>query len=47
MPRRHRSHSTEFKRQTLAEKRAYISGRRPAGLSIERGCELMGIARSS
>jgi len=33
--------------QTLAQKRAYIRDRRPANLSIQRGCELMGVARSS
>src|SRR6056297_2526700 len=33
--------------QSLAEKRAYIRDRRPANLSIQRGCELMGVSRSS
>lgn len=31
----------------LPEKRVYIRDRRPANLSIQRGCELMGVSRSS
>ena len=34
-------------KRTLAEKRAHIRDHRPAGLSVERGCALMGVARSS
>ncbi|MDF0599050.1 IS3 family transposase, partial [Psychromarinibacter halotolerans] len=33
--------------QTLAEKRACVRERRHDNLSIQRGCELMGVARSS
>ena len=34
-------------KRTAAEKRAYIRGHRPAGLSVAEGCRLMGIARST
>ena len=33
--------------RTLADTRAHIRDRRPCGVSVKRGCELMGIARSS
>ena len=34
-------------KRTIAEKRAYIRDHRPGGLSIERGCALMGLPRST
>ncbi len=33
--------------RTLADKRGDIRDRRPRGLSVKRGCELTGVARSS
>ena len=41
----------EFKggseKRTIAEKRAYIQDERPRGLSIEQGCALRGLSRST
>ena len=34
-------------KRTLAERRAHIRDHRPAGVSVARGCALMGVARSS
>jgi Transposase len=34
-----------LRKRTVAEKRAYICDERPRGLSIERGCALMGVPR--
>ena len=34
-------------KRTVAEKRAYIRDHRPRGLSVERGCALMGLPRST
>lgn len=34
-------------KRTAAEKRAYIRDHRPHGLSVAKGCRLMGIARST
>ena len=34
-------------KRTLAERRAHIRDHRPAGISVARGCALMGVARSS
>ena len=34
-------------KRTVAEKRAYVRDHRPRGLSVERGCALMGLPRST
>lgn len=33
--------------RSAAEKRAYVCDRRPRGISVARGCQLMGITRST
>ena len=34
-----------FEARTSAEKREHLRGDRPGGISVSRGCELMGLAR--
>ena len=36
-----------FEARTPAEKRDYLRGHRPGGISVSRGCELMGLPRST
>ncbi len=36
-----------FKTHSSAEKREYLRRHRPSALSVQRGCELMGLARST